>query len=195
MLEILTNPDEFFRKHEDVNFLTALLIVFTSAVLGVLIVYANLDIIESEMIRHLQQTISIEKARLVFEMMKYYFIITPFIGAFVGWLIISGLIHIVSSVLGGEGDFSKTLKLTAFGYVPSIVLFPVNFSIVRMTHEFMNPSLMIIGVASTIWQFLILTFAVKNWRKLDTTKAAVSVVVPLVVLTGLSLMGKLLRLR
>ncbi len=193
MLEILVNPDKFFRDHDDVNILVAILIVATSAVLGALMIYANLDIIESSVIRQLQQTLSAEQARMMFELMKYTFLITPFIGAFVGWIIIAGLIHIVSSVLGGEGEFSKTLKLTAFGYIPSIILFPLNFSIVRMTHEFMNVSIMIIGAASTIWQLLILTFAVKNWRKLDTTKAAISVVIPIVILAGLSLMGRLLR--
>ncbi len=193
MLKILIDPDEFFREHDDVNIFIAVLIVAISAVLGIVMIYANLDIIESSMIRQLQQTIPAEQARLIFEAMKFTLFVTPLVGALVGWVIIAGLIHIVSSVLGGEGDFIKTLKLTAFGYIPSIILFPVNFSIVRMTHEFANTPIMIVGAASTIWQFLILTFAVKNWRKLDTTKSALSVAIPLAVLTGLGLMGRLLR--
>ncbi len=193
MLKILIDPDTFFREHDDVNIFIAVLLVVISAILGIVMLYANLDIIESTMIKQLQQTLPAEQARLMFEAMKYNLLLSPLISSFVGWVIIAGLIHAVSSVFGGVGDFVKTLKLTAFGYIPSIVLFPVSFSIVRMTHELMNTPIMIVSISSTIWQFIILTFGIKNWRRLDTTKAAASVAIPLVILTGLGIIGRLLR--
>lgn len=193
MLKVLIDPDTFFKERDDVNMAVAVLIVTISAVLGVFMLYANLDIIESEVMRSLQHTLPAEQARLMFEAMKYNLLLSPLIGSFLGWVITAGLIHAVSSLFGGEGDFVKTLKLTAFGYIPSIVLFPINFSIVRMTHELINTPVMIVGISSTIWQFIILTFGIKNWRNLDTTKAAVSVAIPLLILTGLGIIGKLLR--
>lgn len=193
MLKVLTNPDEFFRESEDINFVVSFVIVLISGILGALMIYANMDILKEAMLRQLSGKVPEEQARALIEAMKYMLLITPIAGAFIGWLILAALIHGVSALLGGKGDISKTFKFTAFGYIPSIVLFPITFSIVQMTRELTNVPLTIVGMASTIWQFAILTFAIKHARNLDTTRAAISVAVPIVILTTLSLMGKLFR--
>ncbi len=193
MLKLLTNPDEFFREHKDVHLAVSFAIVLISGILSTLMVYANMDILKEVMLRQLMEKIPEEQARIMVEGMKYMLLITPITGAFISWLILAALIHGVSALFGGEGDFSKTFKFTAFSYIPGIVLFPVTFSIVQMTKELTNVPLTIVGVASTIWQFAILTFAIKHARNLDTTRAAVSVAIPIVILTMLSLIGKLFR--
>ncbi len=194
MLEFLTNPDEFFEKHRDIGFAIPFAIVLISGILGVLMIYSNMDILMETLFRRLQN-VPAEEVRLFIEVMKVYILVSPIIGVFISWLVITVLIYILSAIFGGEGDFFTLMKFTAFGFVPGIVLFPVNILIVKMTHSFTGIPIEIVGLASTLWQILILTFATKHAREVDTPKAFASVVISVVLLLALGFAGKLFRMR
>ncbi len=191
MLDLITNPDKFFRENDDVPMLFAVSVVIVVAILSSLLVYMNMDLL-LEQLKAKLSGLSEEQVKAFLEIMKVNMILSPALGAIIGWVITAGLIHIFSFLFGGEGEFSKTLKLTALGYVPSIVLFPVNFAIIEMTHKFAGTPVMIVGIASTIWQFVILTFGVKNWRNIETFKSALSVLIPLSIFMVLGFLGKML---
>ncbi len=190
MLKLITNPDEFFRKNDDIPMVLAFSVVIVVAILSSLLVYVNMDLI-IEQLKGKLSGLSEEQVKAFLEIMKVNMILSPALGSIIGWVITAGLIHIFSSLFGGEGEFSKTLKLTALGYVPAIILFPVNFAIVEMTHSFSGTPVLIVGMASTIWQFVILTFGVKNWRNVETFKAALSVLIPLAIFIVLGFLGKI----
>jgi len=190
----LIEPDKFFEEHEDVNFFVSLTIVALAGIVGAIVVYLTLPMIEENVIRVLvQHNVPVDKAEKFFEFMKFYLILSPLIGSFIAWILLSGLIQIFSALMGGEGEFSKTLKFVAFGFLPGIILAPMSYAVITMTHDLTSLPVKIVGLASTVWQFYILTFAVKHARKLSTIKAAVCVILAICVSFLLRFAGNLFR--
>ena len=190
----LFEPDKFFEEHEDVNFFVSLVIVIVVGIVGSIMVYLSLPFIKENVIRVLvQHNIPMNRVEKYFEFMKLYLIVSPFIGSFIAWILLSGLIQIFSALMGGEGEFSKTMKFVAFGFLPSIVFAPVSYAIITMTHDITSLPVKIVGLASTVWQFYILTFAVKHARKLPTMKSAVCVILAICVSMALRFVGNLFR--
>ncbi len=193
MLKALYDPDGFFRENRDPSFAISISIVIVSCILSALAVYMNMGIIKSEILRRLTLYMPQGRAEEVFESIKYFMISGAFISGFIGWVILSALVHMISSLLGGYGEFVRTMKVVAFGYLPKIVLFPVGQALISMTQSLVNPAVMLVGIASTAWEVYILTFGVKNARDVSTDRAFVSVVVSVVVLVILGILGKVFR--
>lgn len=43
-----------------------------------------------------------------------------FIGTFIFWLVASGIFYVISSLLKGQGSFTKVLEVVGYGYLPQI---------------------------------------------------------------------------
>jgi hypothetical protein len=43
-----------------------------------------------------------------------------FIGTFIFWLVASGIFYVISSLLKGQGSFTRVLEVVGYGYLPQI---------------------------------------------------------------------------
>ena len=186
MLRVLYDPDNFFREFRG-DFKIAIGIVALSGILSAIIAYLR----AAEMIEDLLKNypLSKEQAEVVIAIAKVQAIVSPIIGAFVGWILITLIVHALSALFGGEGEFSKTLKYTSFSYIPAIILSPLNYIYFSATP---TTETLIIGLATMIWQAYILIFAVKHARRIETRKAVICVIIPFAISYTLSFMGYLL---
>ena len=185
MLRVLYDPDSFFSEYKD-GFKIPIAIVSLSGVIGAIISYLNLP----KMIEMLQQfPIERSQMEIMIEIIKIQAIVSPIIGAFVGWILITLIVHALSALFGGEGNLSNTLKYTSFSFLPQIVLSPLSYYYYRPTP---TAPLMILGLANTIWQAYILVFALKHARRIETSKAVICVAIPIVIAYALSFIGFLL---
>ncbi len=186
MLRVLYDPDNFFREFRG-DFKIAIGIVALSGILSAIIAYLR----AAEMIEDLLKNypLSKEQAEVVIAIAKVQAIVSPIIGAFVGWILITLIVHALSALFGGEGEFSKTLKYTSFSYIPAIILSPLNYIYFSATP---TTETLIIGLATMIWQAYILIFAVKHARRIETRKAVICVIIPFAISYTLSFIGYLL---
>ncbi|MBN2734428.1 MAG: YIP1 family protein [Methanomicrobiaceae archaeon] len=134
------------------------------------------------------------------------------IGTFIFILIWAGILHIISSLLKGEGGFSRTLELTAYGTIPQIfgsiitaVLMYMHFSslslspvtsqadIVAVTEMMASGPLMtasaVIGIIVFLWSANIWLIGMMKCRKMQMKQAAISVGIPVAVYLIISLMA------
>ena len=186
MLRVLYDPDNFFREFRG-DFKIAISIVALSGILSAIIAYLR----AAEMIEDLLKNYPLpkEQVEVVIAIAKVQAIVSPIIGAFVGWILITLIVHALSALFGGEGEFSKTLKYTSFSYIPAIILSPLNYIYFSATP---TTETLIIGLATMIWQAYILIFAVKHARRIETRKAVICVIIPFAISYTLSFMGYLL---
>lgn len=183
MLRVLYDPDNFFREFRG-DFKIAIGIVALSGILSAIITYLR----AAEMIEDLLKNYPLS-AEVVIAIAKVQAIVSPIIGAFVGWILITLIVHALSALFGGEGEFSKTLKYTSFSYIPAIILSPLNYIYFSATP---TTETLIIGLATMIWQAYILIFAVKHARRIETRKAVICVIIPFAISYTLSFIGYLL---
>ncbi len=186
MLRVLYDPDNFFREFRG-DFKIAIGIVALSGILSAIIAYLR----AAEMIEDLLKNypLSKEQVEVVIAIANVQAIVSPIIGAFVGWILITLIVHALSALFGGEGEFSKTLKYTSFSYIPAIILSPLNYIYFSVTP---TTETLIIGLATMIWQAYILIFAVKHARRIETRKAVICVIIPFAISYTLSFIGYLL---
>ncbi|MFZ0005229.1 MAG: Yip1 family protein [Methanoregula sp.] len=48
-------------------------------------------------------------------------VIFAFFGVFVSWAIISGIFYVISIVFKGNGEFSRSLEIVGYGFIPRII--------------------------------------------------------------------------
>jgi len=191
MLRVLFDPDGFFKENRDPSLAVALAVIVVSCVVSGLGVYMNLDLIRGEFLKSVSLYIPQEKALKLFESFKYLIVVNACVSAVLGWVVLSALVHMISSLLGGYGGFVRTLKVMSFGYLPKIILFPLNQAVIRLSGSLLNPATVIMGIASTAWEIYIMTFGVKNARDIRTDKAFLSVFLSVIVVMLIGILGKI----
>jgi len=114
IIEALTNPDTFFKKlsQKDISLKEPFLIVLIFSILISISAYISTSFIYKIFPPQYQQV-------LVFT--KIITLISAFIGGIVSWLIIAGVMHLISIIFKGEGSFKKTLSFTGYGFLPNII--------------------------------------------------------------------------
>ncbi|MET1124816.1 MAG: Yip1 family protein [Archaeoglobaceae archaeon] len=117
-------------------------------------------------------------------------------GPIITWLVIyAGITYVVAAVLGGRGKFTGLLRLTAFAFVPTIVLAPVNVyynhHYALMLEEYgaqaigaVSTPMAIISLANSLWAFVYLCFAAKHAMGISTKRAAVAAAVPTLLVSA-----------
>ena len=123
------------------------------------------------------------------------------LGAFIIWLIGTGVIHLISMALGGEGKFHPQMTTIIgysmvpliFGGIISLLLVfssdPLTITISRTNpmaaNELYNSSnfliSMIVGLVFQIWFTALLFFGLQNAQKLSPEKSAVIAILPLAI--------------
>lgn len=201
---IISNPDGFFHElmQKEINLKRPFLIVLIVA----LITSVNQYFIVSKMAEAFPPDLS------RFLMIGAYTgVISSLITLLMVWVIISLIIFAISSIFGGRGSFKRLFEFAGYGFIPSIfsslITTPVMVYYISKAHipklntdiqsgefgrEFMRALMpqdvvyfnLIVSIAFMLWSFTIWTFSVKNARNLDTKKAVITVLTPLVIYVG-----------
>ncbi|WP_457549121.1 Yip1 family protein [Archaeoglobus sp.] len=183
MLRVLYDPDGFFKDYRD-GWTLPIAIVVVCAVVNAILGYIRIPSIMEDILKAYHLTPS--QVEMLKAFLEVQVVVSTTVGVFLGWVILAGVLHLLSAVFGGEGEFSRTLKNTAFSLLPSIVLSPITFAFITPKP---TPESLILSLASYVWQSYILVFALKYARNIETKKAVVCVAIPIVILYSLSLLG------
>lgn len=180
-MEFLTNPDKFFREiKERLSYKLPLTIVLAAAILnsinGYIVAIPMKRAVERMLV---EQGLPRESIQMALTITQISAILMPIVTVFTIWIVTAVLIHAISSIFGGEGKFSMTLKLSAFSFIPNIVVFPLNlyvslemakildvYGLEGLKGSFSLVSI-IIGILVLIWQFIYWIFIAKNARNLE----------------------------
>ncbi|RLI78655.1 hypothetical protein DRP05_06560 [Archaeoglobales archaeon] len=196
-MEFLFNPDKYFGEIKDkISYKVPLLIVTISGVLG----SVNGYVVAKPMAKAVADMMveygtTEEQAQMIATFTQVSTILAPFIMAFILWFVMAIILHAVSALFNGKGEFSKTLKLSAFGYIPNIVFFPLNlylsFETVKLLNAYgfaalnnfeLKSTSISLGIVVMLWQFIYWVFIVKNARELEIRKAVITALVLLILL-------------
>ncbi len=137
-------------------------------------------------------------------------IVMALIGVLIMWVIATGIVHLVSVALGGEGQFTQMLVVYGYAYIPimiSVVIGMVMMNFIEpititisstgtpdssMGQLTSNP-LYQVSIASSyllkLWSIGLVFMGVKQIHGLDTNKALIAVALPLLSLVFGILMG------
>ncbi|MCD4843550.1 MAG: YIP1 family protein [Methanosarcinales archaeon] len=130
-------------------------------------------------------------------------IVMPIVVTMIVWLIATGVVHLISVALGGEGNFTQMLVIYGYAYIPiliggvvSIVLMmfiePITISLTDLSQDFTggldsNPyyqGLSIISYLMSLWSIGLLFMGVKYVHTLTSGKALIAVSIPILFLIG-----------
>ncbi|AEA47673.1 Yip1 family protein [Archaeoglobus veneficus] len=207
MLDLLFNPDEFFRVEKEQKFWRGFAIVLISAILASINGYLIAEPISESIYEQMVEKVPAEQARIVADTTYVASIISPAVGVFIMWSVIAAIFHGITAIFDGKGEFKSTLKLTAYSFVPSIALFPANFYITlenaRLVEQYGLEALKssdmvlastLLGLAALMWQFTLWRFGIMHARNLDRRSATIVAALPALALAAISV-NSLLNLR
>ena len=215
VIQLLTNPDEFFNElsEKKVSFKMPILIITVMTIISSIYSYYSINVIS--------QIYPSEMAS-----MKIIMLIGAMAGAVIGpyisWLMISIIIYLITIVFKGEGSLKRTVEFIGYGFLPNIIgtiiitivgiYFLSNIHVEPLTMSQMtNPEIMkstmnniipktfiiislLVNMGISIWNLIIWTFGIKYARNLPLNKAAISVAIPTILfmlITIASLIPKL----
>lgn len=196
VLELLTNPDAFFRRRaEEPRLVGAFVVVGIVAVVNVV---GSWPVLQATT-RALPEEASAFGAIIV-----VFGAVGGIVGALVQWVLFAGAFHAISGVLydpDPESDFETTFALTGWGFLPGVfaavvgavaafmvfqgVTFP-DFNDPQQVQRFVgqlrdDPVFLVsglLGIVFLLWQGFLWTFAVRHGRGLEFREAAITVAIP-----------------
>jgi len=186
-MDFLTNPDKFMERQKDESFLLPIILVAVAATISSLTAYVaaphTLEFIKQQVMSS-GAAITESQMEAMLRMVFYSMVITPFIATFIIWLIASLILHVISGIFGGSGNFSTLAKLVAYSHIPPIILSPVTVYlayesskyIIYGMKSYLVPSTTL-QIAIVAWQTVYWTYAVKNARNLDLRKSAITALI------------------
>ncbi len=193
MLNVLTNPDGFFKEKssKEVSLKAPFVIVLIAGIIGVIPVIMMFSKIMAFLPPEALPFMSIG---------AIIGAIGGLIGAFLVWLIFAGIFHSISIAFKGEGQFKRVFEFVGYGFIPSIIssivgLIAIMYALPTMEFSLENPQLIqqtmlsnpamrmsaLIGILLTIWNANIWVFGMKHARNLSTRGALLTVGIPVVV--------------
>ena len=123
-------------------------------------------------------------------------LVSALVGLWLGWLILSGLLHLGSTLLGGRGSMQGALNIVGWGNLPFMVrdVLRVIFMLLA-SHAIVSPGLSGFAAGSVfisqimsrvdiffIWNAILLVIGFSIADGLSRNKAAIGVVIVLVIL-------------
>ena len=195
LLDLFTDPDRFFdRELEEGGFLRPTAVVAT---LGVVNALGGIPVVEATFA-------ALPDEAAAFAGIGYASaIVGGFLGAFFVWLLYAVVFLAIARIaFDGDGSFQRTLRATAWGFLPAIVataasavaayyvLQSVTFPSDPMQIEAFAARLQrrppfvaagVIGVFLTLAQAFIWTFGVRHAQGIELRDAAIAVAIPVAV--------------
>ncbi len=206
IIGMITNPAETIKDISEHPYIEeAVLIVGITAVFSAISAY----LLQSRIIYDFSDidTTGLEAIQLITTVMP---IVMALIGVLIMWVIATGIVHLVSVALGGEGQFTQMLVVYGYAYIPimiSVVIGMVMMNFIEpititisstgtpdssMGQLTSNP-LYQMSIASSyllkLWSIGLVFMGVKQIHGLDTNKALIAVALPLLSLVFGILMG------
>ena len=190
MLNVLTNPDRFFKEKssEEVSLKAPFVIVLIIGIVKVIPVIMTLSKIMAALPEEVAPFMPIG---------AIIGVIGGLLGAFLIWLIFAGIFHTISIAFKGEGQFRRVFEFVGYGFIPSIVsslvvLIAMMYALPTVEFSMENPQLIqqsllsnpamqasaIIGILFTLWSANIWIFGLKHARSLSTNSAVITVAIP-----------------
>lgn len=192
LVELLTDPDEFFeRAAADDGLAKPAGVILLVGVVGAL---SSLPVLRATVAAMPPEAGS-------FATLAYVFGIGgALVGAFVLWALYAGAMHVISTLaFDAEGSFRRTLAVTAWGFVPAILAAVVSGALTYVAFQSItipsdparaagfaqavqnDPILQlasVLGIVFLLWQGFLWTFAVSHARDLHIREAVITVSVP-----------------
>lgn len=118
-----------------------------------------------------------------------------FVSPFIGWVVIAGVLHLLSSALGGSNGFRQTLAVTGWGMVPSlfrlVVVVILGYFFVQGVSLSSDPEvlarqvqslkdtsrslpMLLIGLAEVVWQGYVWAYGLKRARDMNLGDAGMA---------------------
>jgi hypothetical protein len=192
VLDLLTNPDDFFRRRAaDPGYLGPALVVLAVALVSAL---ASVPILRGTL-----SAIPDSAGALVTAIQAFSVLVGVFV-TFAQWLLYAGVLYAIAKVaFDGDGDFGPTFALVGWGFLPALfgaaVTAAVNFYAFsgvqfpenpQQTGRFVadlqsEPVFLVsglLGVVFLLWSAFLWTFAVRHGQGLSLRSAAITVAVP-----------------
>jgi hypothetical protein len=195
MSNILFNPNRFFakKKEEKVSLKIPFLIVLVN---GLFLVAPNVLILNK-----IVETLPSDIRSFVAASFIFGIIITLF-SYFLGWLILSGVLYLISCHFYSEGSFKRTVEFIGYGYIPMIfsslaVLLILYLILPSIDISLQNPQLIqqnieqitmnnpfirfsqIFGIICILWSAKIWIFALLHARNMLIKNAIITVGIPM----------------
>ncbi|NPE29956.1 YIP1 family protein [Methanococcoides sp. SA1] len=190
LTQVLTDPNGFFEEKmkSEVELKTPLLIVLFIGVLGAI---SAAIMTQKIMVLLPPEAAAFGSIGVVFA------VIGAFIGVLFMWVIYAGIFYVISSILGGKGDFKRVLEVVAYGLIPSIINSVISIFVIATSFSLENinledPALIeeailadptmklvtLVGIIVTLWSANIWIFGLVHARNMTVKNAAISVLVP-----------------
>ena len=130
-------------------------------------------------------------------------IISALIGVFVMWVIATGIVHLISVALGGEGKFTQMLVVYGYAYIPIIISTVVGIILMNFVDpititisstgasnnsmaDFMSNPLyqasLVSGTLLKLWSIGLVFLGVRHIHGLSGNRALIAVALPLLSL-------------
>jgi len=128
-------------------------------------------------------------------------IVMPIVVTMIIWVIATGVVHLISVALGGEGNFTQMLVIYGYAYIPSLIggvigivlmmfIEPITISLTNFSQDFTgglnsNPyyqGYTIISYLMSLWSIGLLFMGVKYVHTLTSGKALIAVSIPILFL-------------
>ena len=201
--ELILNPDNFFKdlSSKESSLITPFLIVLALSVLNSIYTYYGISTILNLFPSDMQSNISI--------IIMTIYVLFSFIGGFIMWLFVAGMMYLLSMVFRGEGSFKRTLEFIGYGFLPNPIgslisilvghYFLSSVQVPTLTMEqLQNPTVaekaissiipktmvytnLLINIAVILWNLGLWTYGIKYARDLELKKAFIVALIPVVL--------------
>ncbi|MGB2727935.1 MAG: Yip1 family protein [Halobacteriota archaeon] len=202
MLEVFTNPNEFFeeRMKGEVRLRIPVLIILISGIIGGISAFLMAGI----SLEMLSETLPPEALGIASTIGGISAFIGAVIVSLIFWVVVAAIFFGISSIFKGEGNFKRTLEFVGYGFIPMIFsaiisavliynfLSTVQIPVVTDPAEIrealeplMKSPMMqlstVIGILFMLWSANIWIFGLKHARNLTTKNALITVAIPMAV--------------
>jgi hypothetical protein len=200
----LLAPGVFFeaKRTELVDLKVPALLVLITGLGGAGTIYLNGQI-QNQLVAHIPSVLDLPLT-----------LVSAILGAYLAWVIVTGIFAVLSRFLYGGGEFLRLLQFTSYGFVPtfigSIITIPIlaPFTgslrlpalgdpqmITAMMREIQHTQTMtlvtLIEIIFLLWSAYIWTSGVKEADELSTGQAALIVWIPVLIAITVKLFGVL----
>ncbi|AEH06436.1 YIP1 family protein [Methanothermococcus okinawensis] len=200
--ELILNPNNFFKNlsNKEISLKTPFLIVLIFSALTAIYTYYTTSIMFKIFPADMQNMMAISTIIAA---------VSAFVGGFIAWLLIAGIMHIISIAFKGEGSFKRTFEFTGYGLLPNLlalcITIPIGYYFLSNVHiqpltmgQLQNPIIvkhvmssiipktmvytnLLIGIAVTLWNLGLWTYGIKYARNLELKKAFIVALIPTVL--------------
>ncbi|WP_292467419.1 Yip1 family protein [Methanolobus sp.] len=118
MLEIVTNPDSFFKRkmNEEIDFKIPLMIMGFVWLVGLLKIVVALSLFMGTVPDDMpDDVIPIFIGAIIIGT------VIGFVGIFIMWLFVSGTFYVLSCLFHGKGSFKRVMEFFSYGFIPYII--------------------------------------------------------------------------